>query len=224
MSFGIGAPFVSVATLARMEALVALTELFTRLRGYHQVDEVQCRPRPHSSKVPRIRPPYNYPTLPSPWRAADASSLAPLPLPPDPNVGARIVCRSSSASERPPPIELAAPRVPGRPWRPAGSRELTTSSARITDADGGEASDSPLDVHRSELFVTLCHTSFARSAATHEVAVAGAGDTYFGKLADNNHRRVRSQLQITSSVLTKRGLAPRCCRACSTRRTGSAAT
>jgi cytochrome P450 len=49
MSFGSGAHFCLGAHLARMEALVALTELFKRIRGY-QVDEANAV-RVHSSNV-----------------------------------------------------------------------------------------------------------------------------------------------------------------------------
>jgi cytochrome P450 len=49
MSFGSGAHFCLGAHLARMEARVALAELFKRIRGY-QVDEANAV-RVHSSNV-----------------------------------------------------------------------------------------------------------------------------------------------------------------------------
>ena len=49
MSFGSGAHFCLGAHLARMEARVALTELFRRIRGY-AVDETNAV-RVHSSNV-----------------------------------------------------------------------------------------------------------------------------------------------------------------------------
>jgi cytochrome P450 len=49
MSFGSGAHFCLGAHLARMEARVALTELFKRIRGY-DVDEANAV-RVHSSNV-----------------------------------------------------------------------------------------------------------------------------------------------------------------------------
>ncbi len=49
MSFGSGAHFCLGAHLARMEARVALTELFSRIRSY-QVDEENAV-RVHSSNV-----------------------------------------------------------------------------------------------------------------------------------------------------------------------------
>ena len=49
MSFGSGAHFCLGAHLARMEARVALTELFKRIRGY-EVDEANAV-RVHSSNV-----------------------------------------------------------------------------------------------------------------------------------------------------------------------------
>ena len=49
MSFGSGAHFCLGAHLARMEARVALTELFKRIRGY-EVDE-SAAVRVHSSSV-----------------------------------------------------------------------------------------------------------------------------------------------------------------------------
>jgi cytochrome P450 len=49
MSFGSGAHFCLGAHLARMEARVALTELFKRIRGY-EIDEASAV-RVHSSNV-----------------------------------------------------------------------------------------------------------------------------------------------------------------------------
>jgi cytochrome P450 len=49
LSFGSGAHFCLGAHLARMEARVALTELFKRIRGY-EVDEANAV-RVHSSNV-----------------------------------------------------------------------------------------------------------------------------------------------------------------------------
>ena len=55
LSFGSGAHFCLGAHLARMEARVALTELFKRIRGYRG-RRGQRRPRP-LQQCPRIRSP-----------------------------------------------------------------------------------------------------------------------------------------------------------------------
>ena len=117
MSFGSGAHFCLGAHLARMEARVALAELFKRIRGY-EVDEANAV-RVHSSNVRgfahlpmhrggprRCRASNPFPT------AGPPSSRAPRP-----------------ASARPPPSS-SPPTASRSRSAPAVSRSSTSSSAR----------------------------------------------------------------------------------------------
>ena len=109
VSFGSGAHFCLGAHLARMEARVALTELFSRIRGY-EVDEANAV-RVHSSNV------RGFATLPMTVEVEIMPRFEP-----HPDRRPAIVAGASSGIGAATATELAAPRLPGRRRRPP-SRE-----------------------------------------------------------------------------------------------------
>ena len=99
LSFGSGAHFCLGAHLARMEARVALTELFRRIRGYRG-RRGQRRPRPFQ-QCPRVRPPTD-----------GRGGLLNAPLRPPSGPRPAIVAGASSGIGAATAIELAAHGFP----------------------------------------------------------------------------------------------------------------
>ena len=130
MSFGSGAHFCLGAHLARMEARVALAELFKRIRGY-EVDEANAV-RVHSSSV------RGFAHLPISGRSAECPGSSRFP-----NAG-----QQSSRVPRP---ESAPPRrssLPPTAFRSRWARRVEKCQEFVDQisADGGEAVALPLDV------------------------------------------------------------------------------
>ena len=196
LSFGSGAHFCLGAHLARMEARVALTELFKRIRGY-EVDEANAV-RVHSSNV------RGFAHLPI---TVEVSLNAPLRTPSGPPardrrrriVGhrrghRRRACRAwlSGGAGRPPRREVRGDRREDPRRRRRGDR----ASARR---------------HRPESVKGFVHQA-TEQLGDIEVLVAGAGDTYFGEL----HEIDTGSLRIADPDPPDRGQPadqPRCCRA-----------
>ena len=85
------------------------------------------------------------------------------------------------------------PRLPGRAGRPP-SREVP-GDRRQDPADGGEAVALPLDVTDPDSVKDFVHRA-TEELGDIEVLVAGAGDTYFGKLHEISTDDFESQIQI----------------------------
>ncbi len=137
MSFGSGAHFCLGAHLARMEARVALAELFKRIRGY-EVDEANAV-RVHSSNV------RGFAHLPITVRRP-ARCLVSNPLP---DRRPALVAGASSGIGAATAIELAAHGFPVA----LGARRVEKCQELVDQirADGGEAVALPPRRHRSRL-------------------------------------------------------------------------
>ncbi len=117
MSFGSGAHFCLGAHLARMEARVALTELFKRIRGY-EVDEANAV-RVHSSNV------RGFAHLPMTVEVGVMPRFEPLP-----DRRPAIVAGASSGIGEATAHRTRRARLPRRARRPTRRESSTTSSAR----------------------------------------------------------------------------------------------
>ena len=185
MSFGSGAHFCLGAHLARMEARVALTELFKRIRGY-EVDEANAV-RVHSSNV------RGFAHLPVTVQSAEG---------PEYHAPFRTTSRPPARDRRRCVIRHRRrhrDRARG-PWlsrsrsAPAGWRSARTWSRRSAPT-AARPSRCHLDVTDPDSVKCSC-TNAAEELGDIEVLVAGAGDTYFGQLHDISTDDFESQIQI----------------------------
>ena len=204
LSFGSGAHFCLGAHLARMEARVALTELFKRIRGY-EVDEANAV-RVHSSNV------RGFAHLPITVEVALNAPLRTTSRPPARDRRRRVVGHRSGHRRSSLPrtaFRSRSARAASRSARRSSTRSAPTAARRsrchldVTDPDSVKGF-----VHRRPT-----------QLGDIEVLVAGAGDTYFGQAARDQHRR-RSNRRCRSTWSAPTGWPPRCCRACSTRQRG----
>ena len=181
LSFGSGAHFCLGAHLARMEARVALTELFRRIRGY-EVDEANAV-RVHSSSV------RGFANLPITVKAA----LMPR-FEPHPERRPTIVAGASSGIGAATAIELAQTRLSGGVGGAPRREAATTSSSRSapTAARPWHCTSTLPTTTRSKEFV---HRA-VDELGDIELLVAGAGDTFFGRLHDISTDTFESQVQI----------------------------
>ena len=180
LSFGSGAHFCLGAHLARMEARVALAELFKRIRGF-EVDEANAV-RVHSSSV------RGFAHLPMTVEVVVMPRFEPLP-----DRRPAIVAGASSGIGEATAVELAARGFPVA----LGARRVEKLEDLVgkIQADGGEAVGFHLDVTDPSSVKSFVAQA-VDALGEIEVLVAGAGDTYFGKLADITTDEFDSQLQI----------------------------
>ena len=164
---------------------MALTELFKRIRGY-EVDEANSV-RVHSSNV------RGFAHLPITVRPAEGPAACP--------VSPRFPTADPPSSPAPPPASVRPPRSSSpraafrSRWAPAGWRSSTTSSARSAPT-AARPCGFHLDVTDPNSVKAFVRADAVDALGEIEVLVAGAGDTYFGKLADISTEDFDSQIQI----------------------------